>query len=165
MAHLTLPEPLVGIFTVVVFLSILFTLGLLTRIYIGRFLIGLVDKTAANIPFVNTIYTGIKQMVDSIGSSGENFQKVVMIDFLGEGVKCIGFVVRDSQAAISEHIGEPCYNVFISTAPNPTSGFITVIPVSKCTDMPITVEEGIKFVISVGIMNFNGIKTGIEIGK
>ncbi|MDR2883807.1 MAG: DUF502 domain-containing protein [Deferribacteraceae bacterium] len=158
MAQVELPEPLVGIITVVVFLTFIFILGLLTRIYVGRLLIGLVDKTAANIPFVNTIYTAIKQMVDSIGSSGDNFQKVVMVNFLGTDTQCIGFVVRDSQVVLSRHIPEPCYNVFIPTAPNPTSGFITVIPVSKCTDVPISVEEGVKFVISVGLMNFTDIK-------
>jgi uncharacterized membrane protein len=154
-ANLELPEPFVGVLTVIAFIVFLFILGLLTRMYVGKMLISFMDKTAANIPVVSKIYTATKQTIDSVGSSSEkNFQKVVMVELFSEGKACMGFVTRNSQALLTSHIDEPCYNVFIPTAPSPITGFVIVVPVSKCRELSMPVGEGIKFILSLGMVNF-----------
>ncbi|MDR0453432.1 MAG: DUF502 domain-containing protein [Deferribacteraceae bacterium] len=147
-------ETRMGIITVILFIIITFMVGLLTRLYVGRFLLNLLEKTVANIPLANTIYNAIKQMIDSFNSSGNNFKKVVLVNFPSDSSYCLGFVVKDTQPVIAKELKEASYNVFIPTAPNPTSGFVAIFPVIKCVEINISVEEGIKFILSVGIINF-----------
>lgn len=148
-----IPDSLMGVLTVILFVLLVFGVGILTRMYIGKILIGLLEKAVTNIPVVNTIYTAIKQMIDSFGSSSNNFEKVVLVDFPRAGIKCVGYVVRTSQPLFLSAIGEECYNVFVPTAPNPTSGFVTIVPVKDCIELPVSVEDGVKFVFSVGVIN------------
>jgi uncharacterized membrane protein len=129
--------------------------GLLTRLYVGKLLLKLLDKIVSTIPLANTIYTAVKQMIESFGSSASNFRKVVLLHTLNADNYCIGFVVRDTQPSINAAVAEPAYNVFVPTAPNPTSGFIIIIPKRQCIDLPISVEEGVKFILSVGLLNFS----------
>jgi uncharacterized membrane protein len=149
-----IPESLMGVVTVVLFAVFIFVIGLLTRVYIGKLLLRLLDRVVSTIPLANTIYTAVKQMIDSFGSSTSNFRKVVILHAVNPLNYCIGFVVRDTQPALNAAIGEQSYNVFVPTAPNPTSGFIFVVPKSQCIDIPISVEEGVKFILSVGLLNF-----------
>ncbi|MDR2105441.1 MAG: DUF502 domain-containing protein [Deferribacteraceae bacterium] len=150
-----IPESLEGVVTIVLLVFFIFLVGLLTRLYIGKLLLKLLDKIVSTIPLANTIYTAVKQMIDSFGSSTSNFRKVVLLHALNANNYCIGFVVRDTQAAINAPIGEPAYNVFVPTAPNPTSGFIVIISKKECIDLSISVEEGVKFILSVGLLNFS----------
>ncbi|MDR2400805.1 MAG: DUF502 domain-containing protein [Deferribacteraceae bacterium] len=149
------PEALMGIVTVVLFVVFIFLVGLLTRLYIGKLLLKLLDKIVSTIPLANTIYIAVKQMLDSFGSSTSNFRKVVMLHAVNSDNYCIGFVVRDTQEALMPTVEVPAYNVFVPTAPNPTSGFILIVPKVQCHDLPISVEEGVKFVLSVGLLNFS----------
>jgi uncharacterized membrane protein len=123
--------------------------------FIGKWLLGFLDKLISGIPVAKSIYKAIRQLVDSFGSSTENFSKVVLVEFPHTNIYCIGLVVKDAQTIIEDALGEPCYNTFVPTAPNPTSGFICVIPKKNCIDVSLTVEEGIKFIFSLGIINFN----------
>ncbi len=152
--HVAIPEAFMGILTVAMFILLIFLIGLLTRLYVGRFLLNLVEKTITAIPLANTIYNAIKQMIDSFKSSSNNFQKVVLVNFPSDKAYCLAFVVKDSQPILTKAMGVPSYNVYVPTAPNPTSGFITIFPVSGCVELDVTVEEGIKFILSVGLINF-----------
>jgi uncharacterized membrane protein len=147
-----IPESLMGIVTVLIFVIFVFLIGLLTRVYVGKLLLSMLDKLVSTIPLANTIYTIVKQMLDSFGSSAGNFRKVVLVQAFGN--YCIGFVVRETQPLLDAYVTEPCYNVFVPTAPNPTTGFAFIIPQSKCVDLPVGVDEGVKFVLSVGLLNF-----------
>jgi uncharacterized membrane protein len=147
-----IPESLMGIMTVIIFVVFVFLIGLLTRVYIGKLLLSLLDKIVSSIPLANTIYTIVKQMLDSFGSSAGNFRKVVLVQACGH--YCVGFVVRETQPLLNNYVAGPCYNIFVPTAPNPTTGFALIIPQSQCVDLPIGVDEGIKFVLSVGLLNF-----------
>ncbi|MDR2870348.1 MAG: DUF502 domain-containing protein [Deferribacteraceae bacterium] len=153
MYNIPLPESASGVVTIVLFLLIVFLVGILTRLYLGRLIISLIEKTVTNIPIANVIYSAIKQMIDSVQATSNNFEKVVLVEFPHDGIYCVGLVVRKSQKLMDMVVGEPCYNVFVPTAPNPTSGFITIIPVNNCKELPLTVEEGVKFIFSVGLIN------------
>lgn len=153
--HIDIPESLVGIFTVFLLVAFILLVGILTRMYVGRLLLNILDKTASGIPFVKSIYNVIKQMIDSFGSTSKSFDRVVLVEFPKSEVYCVAFVVKSTQSALENVVGEKCLNIYVPTAPNPTSGFITVIPERNVHDVPIGVDEGLKFILSIGIINFN----------
>ena len=155
----SLPEQLTGLATVALFVLLVLIIGLLTRMYIGKLALTLIDRTATSIPVVSPIYSSIKQIIESFRSSSENFQKVVLVEFPRKGICSVGFVVRKTQNSLENVVGVPCYNIYIPTTPNPTSGFITIIPQADCRDVDITVEQGIKFILSVGIINYDNPET------
>ncbi len=112
----------------------------------------------SSIPIARTIYYGTKQVIDSFKStSGSSFSKVVLVEFPRRDMWMIGFVVKDSQKTISNKLfgNRDAYNIFIPTAPNPTSGYISIVPKDEVKEINISVEEGIKFVLSIGLVNFN----------
>ena len=154
MKNVEISESLLEIFTVIIFLLIIFLVGILTRLYVGRFFFNVMEKTIDSIPLANSIYNAIKQMIESFKSSSNSFQKVVLVNFPSDQAYCLGFVVKNSQPLIENALGCASYNVFIPTAPNPTSGFVAVFPADKCIELDATVEEGVKFILSAGIVNF-----------
>jgi len=154
MKNVEISESLLEIFTVIIFLLIIFLVGILTRLYVGKFFFNIMEKTIGSIPLANSIYNAIKQMIESFKSSSNSFQKVVLVNFPSDKAYCLGFVVKNSQPLIEKALGCESYNVFIPTAPNPTSGFVAVFPVDKCLELDATVEEGVKFILSAGIVNF-----------
>jgi uncharacterized membrane protein len=154
----SVPESLTGIVTVALFVLLVLLVGVLTRMYVGKLMLTLIDRTAASIPVVSSIYNAIKQIIESFHSSTDNFQKVVLVEFPKSGVYCMGFVVKKTPPVVADVVGVPCLNIYLPTAPNPTSGFITVMPEASCMDLDITVEQGIKFIFSVGIINFDSPK-------
>jgi uncharacterized membrane protein len=163
--HIEIPDPFTGVVTVLLFVVLVFLVGILTRMYIGRLIISIIDRAATSIPGVSFIYNAIKQIIESFRSSTDNFQRVVIVQFPKNEVYCVAFVVKKTPAVLADVIGEPCLNIYIPTAPNPTSGFITVMPERNCRDVKISVEQGVKFIFSVGVINFDNpeqLKTVLE---
>ena len=135
--------------------------------YFGKILIKFLDNIIAKIPVARSIYNATKQVVDSFkNSTSSSFLKVVLVEFPRRDMWMIAFLVRDlldfmENASIKE---ESC-NVFIPTAPNPTSGFVAVVPKKDIRELDISVEEGIKFVLSVGIINIKDPEEIKKLGK
>lgn len=143
--------------TLILILLIIFIIGVFTRMYLGKLFIKMLDKIMTHIPIARSIYNATKQVVDSFGNtSGSSFSKVVLVEFPRRDMWMIAFLVRDSLPVMQDiSTKEASVNVFIPTAPNPTSGFVAVVPKKDIRELDITVEEGIKFVLSVGIINFD----------
>ena len=143
--------------TLILILLIIFIIGVFTRMYLGKLFIKMLDKIMTHIPIARSIYNATKQVIDSFGNtSGSSFSKVVLVEFPRRDMWMIAFLVRDSLPVMQDiSTKEASVNVFIPTAPNPTSGFVTVVPKKDIRELDITVEEGIKFVLSVGIINFD----------
>lgn len=143
--------------TFIIILLIIFIIGIFTRMYLGKLFIKMLDNIMTHIPIARSIYNATKQVIDSFGNtSGSSFSKVVLIEFPRRDIWMIAFLVRDSLPFMQEvSTKEESANVFIPTAPNPTSGFIAVVPKKDIREIDITVEEGIKFVLSVGIINLD----------
>ena len=91
-------------------------------------------------------------------SSNNSFKKVVLIEYPKSGVYSLGFVTKDTSNYLNTQIKEKCSNVFIPTTPNPTSGFLLIVPNKDIIELDLTIEEGIKFVMSVGLLSPEKIK-------
>lgn len=155
------------IVTLIIVIIIIFLIGILTKMYFGKILIKFLDNIIAKIPVARSIYNATKQVVDSFkNSTGSSFSKVVLVEFPRRDMWMIAFLVRDSLDFMeSASTKEESCNVFIPTAPNPTSGFVAVVPKKDIRELDISVEEGIKFVLSVGIINIKDPEEIKKLGK
>ena len=153
--------------TLVIVILLIFLIGILTKMYFGKILIKILDNIIAKIPVARSIYNATKQVVDSFkNSTGSSFSKVVLVEFPRRDMWMIAFLVRDSLDFMeSASTKEESCNVFIPTAPNPTSGFVAVVPKKDIRELDISVEEGIKFVLSVGIINIKDPEEIKKLGK
>jgi len=126
-------------------------LGFLSNYFIGRFFITIGEKMIDRLPFVNTVYKTVKQIVDTFSKQQKAvFQKVVMTEYPRKGVWVIGFLTSEAKGEIQERTGEDVVNVFVPTTPNPTSGFLLIVPRKEIKEMEMTVAEGMKVIVSGG---------------
>jgi uncharacterized membrane protein len=134
------------------FMLALFVLGILaTNILGGRFL-DFVERRIANIPLLSPIYQGARQITEAIQIRGTtDFRKVVLLDFPRDGLKSVGFVTREFSSPTA-YCEEPCSLVFVPTTPNPTTGFLVALPQHELEVLDITVEQGVKLLISGGLL-------------
>ena len=132
-------------------LFILYLLGLLTANVFGRRLIGLMELLVARLPLVKTVYRSTKQVVMTLGgSTAMSFQRVVLVEFPRPGMKCIGFltaVMKDVDT------GREMASIFIATTPNPTTGYMQIVPLDEVSETNWTVEEAIKLLMSGGVLS------------
>ena len=129
-------------------------IGLLARYYIGVRLIAWLDAAMLRVPLLNKIYGTIKQVNEAFSSGKKTaFKTVVMVEFPCAGSHSVGFITSDQHELIASTTGEKLVNVFIPTTPNPTSGFLIVVPASKVTKLDMSVADGIKYIISLGALS------------
>jgi uncharacterized membrane protein len=134
-------------------LVIIFLVGLLGRNFIGRYLLRWWDALLQRIPFVNVIYGSVKQVSDTLlGPSGKAFRKPVLVEFPRPGIWSVAFVVGDPGETIEQRVGAGFQTVYVPTAPNPTSGYILIMPASEITDLDMSVDDALKYVLSVGVV-------------
>lgn len=141
----------------IIIILFILLIGIFTRMYLGRLFMKMLDNIMTHIPIARSIYNAAKQVIDSFSNtSGSSFSKVVLVEFPRRDMWMIAFLVRDALPVMQDiSTKEESSNVFIPTAPNPTSGFIAVVPNKDIRELDITVEEGVKFVLSVGIINLD----------
>lgn len=132
-------------------LIILFITGMIVSNFIGKHLMGLWDKLLSRIPLVRSIYNAFKQIVTSLVTPGDNsFRKVLLIEYPRKGIWSIGFQTSSQFAGVPS---EPdVVMVFIPTTPNPTSGFLTVVPTKDTIELEMSVEDALKVIISLGMI-------------
>ncbi len=121
-------------------------IGRYARNYIGRKMIELLDMAMMRVPLLNKIYGAIKQVNESFSSNKSSFKQVVLVTFPHGKSKSVGFVTGEQVGAD----GQKLVSVFIPTTPNPTSGFLVMVPPSEITVLDMSVADGIKFIISLG---------------
>lgn len=136
----------------VTMLVLILLVGLLTRNLIGRILVSWFENLLQTIPLVRGVYGAIRDLVQAfnIGGKSKTFQLVVMLEFPRKGIYCIGFVTNESTFEGPPQI--EFYHVYIPNPPNPTSGFLAFIPKSEAIPLALNVEEGLKLVLSGGIV-------------
>ena len=131
---------------------IIFT-GLITKNILGRKLFSLGEIMVERIPVARSIYSGAKQIIDTVSKSQlDAFNKVVMVEYPRRGLFSLGFVTCEARGEIQENTEANVVNVFIPTTPNPTSGLLIFVPKEDLIPLSMTVEEGIKLVVSGGIV-------------
>ncbi len=140
-------------FGIILAISILLLTGMLAANLFGRKLVGFWEAILNRIPLVRSIYNAVKQISSTIlDSTGKSFRKVVMLQYPRKGVWSIGFLTNENVSTELDSVDEDLVAVFVPTTPNPTSGFIIMAPRDELTELDITVEEGFKFIISMGVI-------------
>ena len=125
--------------------------GLLTRYYVGKRLIEWLDATMLRVPLLNKIYGTIKQVNEAFSTGSKtSFKTVVLVEFPKEGTHSIGFITSEQHAEVQTKTKEKVVCVFVPTTPNPTSGFLILVPEEKVTKLEMSVADGIKYIISLG---------------
>lgn len=138
---------------VALLLAIILTtiVGLLTRNYLGKKLIEWVDTSLLRVPLLNKVYGATKQVNDAFTSGNKtSFKTVVMIEFPRPGMYSMGFLTSEVHEEILQKVDEKVVCVFIPTTPNPTSGFLVLVPDRQVTRLDMSVADGIKFIVSLG---------------
>jgi len=130
-----------------------FLLGLATRIYVGRKLYELIDRLISSTPLVNKMYATVKQITSAIfHREASSFQDVVMIEYPRRGIYSIGFVTNENIGSLEDQVGEDAVALFIFTTPNPLSGMTLIAPRKDLIYLDLTIEEGLRLVLSMGIV-------------
>jgi len=151
---------------VIITLILIFTIGLVTRSYLGKKLALLGDRMVRQIPLVRGIYNALKQFVDAVFSDkGQSFKKAVLIEYPRKGLYSIAFVTGVSRGEVQVKTLQRCVNVFVPTTPNPTSGFYIMVPEGDMIALDMTVEEAFTLIISGGIVSPEDIQHMPEKGE
>jgi uncharacterized membrane protein len=142
---------------IILTLLFIFILGILITNVLGKTIFNWGEKILDKLPFVNTIYNTIKQITSAFSSSTvKSFEQVVFIQYPRKGLWTMCFVTNQSK----NENGESFYHVFVPTTPNPTSGVFIVVPQKDAIHPDISVEDGLKAIISGGILD-----SGISLSK
>lgn len=142
---------LLDLVSTLIVLALITAIGFFSRFFFGKLLINLSEFLIEKIPFARTVYKTVKQIVDTFSKQKKAvFQEVVLTEFPRKGMYAIGFLTSDSKGEVQAKTGERVLNVFIPTTPNPTSGFLVMIPEDSVTHLDMTISEGMKLIISGG---------------
>lgn len=125
--------------------------GLLARNYFGKRMIEWVDTTMLRVPLLNKVYSATKQVNDAFSSSNKNsFRTVVLVEFPRPGVYSLGFITSEQHPEVQARIAEKVVCIFVPTTPNPTGGFLLLVPEEKVTKLEMSVPDAIKYIVSLG---------------
>jgi len=126
-------------------------LGYVSRYVFGKYFVSIGERFMLSIPGVSAVYNTVKQIVDTFGTQNRNlFNQVVLVQFPRPGVWAIGFLTSKTQGEAQVKTAEEVWTVFVPTSPNPTSGFLLLLPRREVTELEMSVGEGMKMVISGG---------------
>tara|TARA_R110002050_G_scaffold9504_1_gene32872 strand:+ start:12867 stop:13499 length:633 start_codon:yes stop_codon:yes gene_type:complete len=168
------PDNLLGFhipgFGVVLAVSMVLATGMIVANLLGRRLIAAWESLLARIPVVRNLYAGIKQILEAVlAADGKSFRKVLLIEYPRKGVWSLAFMTSSELGEVQEKTAGDVVSVFIPTTPNPTSGFVLMVQKSEVIEMDMTVEEGLKMIISMGVVvpkyNKDKLITGVKLDK
>ncbi|MDI1352615.1 MAG: DUF502 domain-containing protein, partial [bacterium] len=124
--------------------------------FLGQRLVSWGESVLARIPLVRSIYNAVKQIMNTlISSNSEAFRKVLLIEYPRKGLWSLAFQTGSVSPEINAHTHEEMLSLFIPTTPNPTSGFLMMIPKSEAIELDMSIDEALKFIISLGVMQSN----------
>jgi|TARA_B100001093_G_scaffold512459_1_gene582353 uncharacterized membrane protein len=149
-----LPIDIPGIEILIAFIFITF-IGWISLSFLGRKIIELINKILKKIPILRTIYSAIVQMTESFTKADNKKKNVVLIEYPRKGIWAVGFATKDNEGLIKNKLEQEIVNVFVPTTPNPTSGFLLMIPKKDLIFLDITFEEASKFIVSAGTTELN----------
>ncbi len=148
--YLPFALPGIGLVVIFVFLTLV---GSLTAGFLGRLTVRSGERIMARMPVIRSIYGAVKQIVETIVSQKSMaFRQVVLFEYPRPGVWAMGFVAGRPGRLVQDHIEDEVISILLPTTPNPTSGFLLFVPRADVEILDMTIEEGMKMVISVGIV-------------
>lgn len=144
--------PIPGAGAVLTLLIIFFT-GVLAANFIGQKLVVWWERLLARIPVVNSVYNSVKQVSDTLFSpNGNAFRQALLIQYPRQGSWTIAFLTGKPGGDVLNHLTEEYVSVYVPTTPNPTSGFFLMIPAKDVIELDMTVDEALKYIISMGVV-------------
>ena len=130
-------------------------IGWLSLSFIGRRLLVVFNNILKRIPILRTIYSAIGQMTETFAKTDQNKKNVVLVEYPRKGAWAVGFATKENSGEIRDKTKKNLINVFVPTTPNPTSGFLLMIPKEDLIYLDLTFEEASKFIVSAGTSNPN----------
>ncbi len=126
-------------------------LGYVSRLFLGKYFGGMAERVIANIPGVGTVYSTVKQVVETFNTQNRNlFSKVVLVEFPRKGAYALAFLTSKTRGEPQAKTNGEVWTLFVPTTPNPTSGFLIMVPRSEIVELEMSVGDGMKMVISGG---------------
>ena len=150
--YLPFDIPGLEILVAIVFITIT---GWLSLSFIGKKFFELFNNVLKKIPILRTIYSAIGQMTESFTKSDNKQKSVVLLEYPRKGIWAVGFATKENKGLIKDKVKEDLINVFVPTTPNPTSGFLFMVPKKDLIFLDVTFEQASKFIVSAGTTNIN----------
>ena len=146
-SYLPFNIPGVEILISIIFITIV---GGLSLSFFGRRILKLIDDLFKRIPFLRTVYSAIVQMTETFSKKDDNQKSVVLIEYPRKGVWAVGFATKENKGLIERNVNKELVNVFVPTTPNPTSGFLLMVPKKDLIYLDMSFEEASRFIVSAG---------------
>ena len=134
-------------------IAIVFGTGVFARNFFGAQLIEVWHDVLARIPVVNSIYSSVKQISDTLfSSSGQAFRKALLVQWPHQGAWTIAFLTGTPGGNVEKYIPADCVSVYVPTTPNPTSGFFVIVARKDVVELDMSVDQALKYIISMGVV-------------
>jgi uncharacterized membrane protein len=141
--------PIIGLLLV---LLIFLLIGGIARTVVGRHVFRVIERVFGLIPVARGIYTTVQQVAQAFVHERSTFKQVVLVEYPRKGVYTVGFLTGESQGDILDFTQRDYVNVFLPKSPNPTNGWMAIVPRDEVTFLDLPIEDGLKFVISGGVL-------------
>ena len=149
-----LPFDIPGLEILIAVISITF-IGWLSLSFLGKKFFEIFNNILKRIPILRTIYSAIGQMTESFTKSDNSKKSAVLLEYPRAGIWAVGFATKDNKGIIEKKINKELVNVFVPTTPNPTSGFLLMVPKKDLIYLDISFEQASKFIVSAGTTDIN----------
>ena len=139
----------------------LILIGMFTTGFIGKFFVRLGDFIVSKMPLISSIYSLLKQLFETVLSpKSQSFKEAVLIEYPRKGIWIIGFLAGQSSSELQQKtpIDDKMLSIFVPTTPNPTSGFLVLVPKTEVIKLDMSVEDALKYVVSCGIVSPEEVK-------
>jgi len=144
-------ETLLAISGLIIGVISLTLLGYLSKYLLGRIFISTMEKVLGKVPFLNTVYRSVQQIVETFGRENRAvFKEVCLVEYPRKGCYALGFITADTSSHIREKVEGELIYVFVPTTPNPASGFLLLVPQDEIRRLDVAVGDGMKMLISGG---------------
>ena len=149
-SYLAFSIPGLEIFITIIFITFV---GGLSLSFLGKKFLKIIDKLFKQIPLLGTFWSAIQQMSQSFKQNKHKKKRVVLIEYPRKGIWAVGFATKENEGEIADKVQKKLLNVFVPTTPNPTSGFLLMIPIEDIIYLDMSFEEASKFIVSAGTTN------------
>ena len=140
---------------ILIALLIITIIGWLSVSFLGKKIIDFINSLFKKIPILRTIYSAIGQMTESLSKTDNKQKSVVLLEYPRKGLWAVGFATKENEGLIKTKVKEDIINVFVPTTPNPTSGFLLMVPKKDLIFLDVTFEQASKFIVSAGTTNID----------
>ena len=140
----------------VIAIVLIYIIGVLVSGFIGRRIYNRGEELIGRVPLIRRVYPSVKQVTDFFVGENQDpaakFNRVVAVQYPRKGIWSVGLVTGSTMRLIEEKVGSPCLTVFIPSSPTPFTGYVITVPESDTVELPVTIEDALKFAVSLGVL-------------